>query len=461
MMRFSEWNCYKYESRRRNLRPEGSKVAKAPSSSKAAIHFTDECPYSPECPSAPFPTAEDYAKHKESHHARVLKAFSWEAAQTRVGLSLAVYLAQMTKDSVDRSHFTFKDLFDQPQDTYDPLDVLDCAEVLLHYGSDEHESICTIKAVIAREVTFPEAKPTLERLVSIAGEILGSEVAHYPPVIEWVFDVIMACGSDDAAPEWSFFQSRLARIQENINLPSCLKEYVGTFILQKFIDRTKSWPQKVPSLELVVEACREFNIPLDVGYISIIQDLNQEQASACATVAGDDHRTPAFRGTPQGDPSPAYLNTHELADFRSPTPARPTPSGFTPSVSTPSSSGLIYPYSNLTGRTPITQSDYGQTVLSPQIVAAFSTPLRPESRHGNEHQITSEGLNSLAEHPISMIVPSEQSKEALTVSQIQDKSAIATVTALVDTQRPDEGIHAVRAQRASRPKVKTGCGNCR
>lgn len=175
MMRFSEWNCYKYESRRRNLRPEGSKVAKAPSSSKAAIHFTDECPYSPECPSAPFPTAEDYAKHKESHHARVLKAFSWEAAQTRVGLSLAVYLAQMTKDSVDRSHFTFKDLFDQPQDTYDPLDVLDCAEVLLHYGSDEHESICTIKAVIAREVTFPEAKPTLERLVSIAGEILDQK----------------------------------------------------------------------------------------------------------------------------------------------------------------------------------------------------------------------------------------------------------------------------------------------
>lgn len=460
-MKFTEWNCCKHESRRRTLQSEESEVARAPSSSNAAIHFADECPYSPECPSAPFPTAEDYAKHKESHHARVLKAFSWEAAQTRFGLSLAVYLTQMTKDSVDRSHFTFKDLFDQPQDTYHSLDILDCAEVLLHYGLDEHESICTIKALIAREVTFPKAKPTLERLVSIAVKILGSEVAHYPPIIEWVFDVIMACGSDDAAPEWGFFQSRLARIQENINLPSCLKEYVGTFVLQKFIDRMKSWPQKVPSLELVVEACREFNIPLDVGYISIIQDLNQEQASACATVAGDDHQTPAFGGTSPGDPSPAYLNTHELADFRSPTPARPTPSGFTPSVSTLSGSGLVFQYSNLTGRTPISQSEYGQTALSPQTVGAFSTPPRPESRHGNEDQITSEGMNSLAQDPIPVIVPPEQSKEALTLSQIQDKNAIATITAPVDTERPDESSHAVRVQRAKRPKVKTGCGNCK
>lgn len=120
-------------------------------------YFLEECPHSSKCLGAPFLTHEDYAEHKKTHHARTLELFRWEPSRTRIGVTLESYLTLLARDgwtaNLIRSPL-FSNLFYQPQDPYDPLEILDCAETLLHFGLDKHSSICTIKAIVAREATF-------------------------------------------------------------------------------------------------------------------------------------------------------------------------------------------------------------------------------------------------------------------------------------------------------------------
>lgn len=249
-----------------------------------ATHFLLECPHSSKCPEAPFLTVEDYDDHKEMHHTRTLDAFRWESSQTATGAMLEKYLIELIEDGWNDDLINcslFSDRLrpqNQRQHLYDPLDIMDCAEVLLHLGLNENISICSFKAIAAREATFWDALSALRYLQLAAVKILGSEPSHYPQIIDWIFDLVMACGSgsgsEDDALNWDSVRAHLCRIQEHASLPSCLKEYVGTFILQECLDNFSIWLQKGPYLDLVLEVCTAFSIPLDVEWILPLRTLD-------------------------------------------------------------------------------------------------------------------------------------------------------------------------------------------
>ena len=153
--------------------------------------FLDKCPQGARCRVEPFLTVEDYVQHRQLHHTQALNLFWWDLSPhsqdyRRIGASLDQYLlSRIYKDlpghsSTDLDHLN--ETFSSFSVAYQSVIPLYCADLLLLFDPErcKHCSIFTVKAIVAREATFLEAKVAFESLVSAAGRILGTEPQNYP-----------------------------------------------------------------------------------------------------------------------------------------------------------------------------------------------------------------------------------------------------------------------------------------